>query len=152
MDVERVTLTPRTIIGVRERVAPEGMTGFFSRALERAYEALQEIGMAPAGPPMAAYRGDPTQGFDVIAGFPVIGTPTAPAGIAVVELPGGPGVTTIHTGSYDSMTDTYAGITAWMQEQHLTPAEPMWEEYLTDPEQEPDPAKWQTRIVFPVQP
>lgn len=31
----------------------------------------------------------------------------------------------------------------------LTTGEAMWEFYLTDPENEPDPAKWQTRVVRP---
>jgi hypothetical protein len=26
----------------------------------------------------------------------------------------------------------------------------MWEYYLSDPEQEPDPAKWQTRVIWPL--
>jgi len=26
----------------------------------------------------------------------------------------------------------------------------MWEYYLTDPEQQPDPATWQTKVVWPI--
>lgn len=150
MEIERITLSPRTVLGLREMVRPEGMSEFFGRAFGKAVAAAQELGVQVAGPPVAVYRGDPEHGFDVIAGFPVMGTPAPSPGIEVTELPAGQAVTAIHVGSYDSMTQTYAKITAWMQEQHLTPAEPMWEEYLTDPETTPDPAQWRTRIVFPV--
>lgn len=156
MDVRRITLTPHTILGVRETgVHPEDMSAFFARAMERAYHALQARGVHPVGPPLAVYRGDPVQGFDVTAGFPVEGTVSAITvephdGLEIMELPSGPAVAVMHVGSYDSMVDTYAGIEAWMSERHVIPREPMWEEYLTDPSENPDPATWRTRIVFPV--
>ena len=150
MEVERITLTPRTVLGVRETVKPEGMTEFFGRAFDKAYSAAQEQGAQVNGAPVAVYRGDPVNGFDVTAGFPVVG-PVAPSpGVEVVNLPAGQAIAAVHVGSYDSMKDTYAEIGAWMQNEHLTPAEPMWEEYLTGPESMPDPAGWRTRIVFPL--
>jgi effector-binding domain-containing protein len=30
------------------------------------------------------------------------------------------------------------------------PASTMWEVYLTDPEEEPDPARWRTEVYWPV--
>lgn len=39
---------------------------------------------------------------------------------------------------------------AWLEEQHIDLPEDMWEEYLVGPDTEPDPAKWQTRIVVPL--
>jgi effector-binding domain-containing protein len=152
MDVERITLTPRTVLGVRQQhVRPDAMSEFFGRAMETAYQALQKAGLAPTGPPIAVYRGDPEQGFDVTAGFPIAGPVDAPSGVELMELPSGQAVSTVHTGSYDAMTETYARIGTWMEDQHLTPREPMWEEYLSDPSENPDPATWRTRIVFPVE-
>ncbi|WP_166872719.1 GyrI-like domain-containing protein [Salinibacterium sp. ZJ450] len=150
MDIERISVTPRTVLGVREMVMPEDMPEFFGRAFDKAYSALQEQGAEVAGPPVAVYRGDPEHGFDVLAGFPVAGAVARSPGLEVEELPAGPAVAIIHIGSYDSMTETYAKVTAWMQDQKLTPAEPMWEDYLTGPDANPDPATWRTRIVFPL--
>lgn len=150
MEIERITLTPCTIVGVRETVMPEGMTEFFGRAFDKAYAAVQEQGAEVNGAPVAVYRGDPEHGFDVTAGFPVVGTVEASPGVEVVNLPTGQAISAVHVGSYDSMKDAYAEISAWMHKEHLTPAEPMWEEYLTDPASTPDPAEWRTRIVFPL--
>jgi effector-binding domain-containing protein len=150
MEIERITLAPRTVLGVRETVQPEAMTEFFGRAFDRAYSAAQELGAEVNGAPVAVYRGDPEHGFDVTAGFPVVGTVAASPGVEVVNLPAGQAVTAIHVGSYDSMKDAYAEIYAWMRDAGVTPAEPMWEEYLTDPASTPDPAQWRTRIVFPL--
>ena len=36
-----------------------------------------------------------------------------------------------------------------MQAEGLTPGDIMWEYYLSDPETEPDPEKWQTRVIWP---
>lgn len=151
MDVQRITLTPRRVVGVRETgVHPEAMSEFFGRAMGRAYQALQARGLHPAGPPLAVYRGDPAAGFDVTAGFPVDAAVDAADGVVVEELPSGPAVAVVHAGSYDTMVDTYAAIEAWMTEHHVIPREPMWEEYLSDPSENPDPATWRTRIVFPI--
>ena len=39
---------------------------------------------------------------------------------------------------------------AWLTQEKRVPGAQMWEIYLTDPAQEPDPAKWRTQICWPV--
>lgn len=150
VEIERITVASRTVLGVRETVQPEDLSEFFGRAFERAQSAIRDQGAIVAGPPVAVYRGDPEHGFDVLAGFPVMGAVQGSAGVEVTELPSGQAIAAIHIGSYDAMGETYATVTSWMQDRHLTPAEPMWEEYLAGPETSPDPAGWRTRIVFPL--
>ena len=73
-------------------------------------------------------------------------------------LPGGRYVTVVHTGPPASLEEATRELLQWADEQGLT-----WdmttaddgehwgarlEEYLTDPDQEPDEAKWQTRLAF----
>ncbi|WP_166790837.1 hypothetical protein [Cryobacterium mannosilyticum] len=38
----------------------------------------------------------------------------------------------------------------YISAEKLATAGDMWEEYLVGPDSESDPAKWQTRIVFPL--
>jgi effector-binding domain-containing protein len=40
----------------------------------------------------------------------------------------------------------------WMSEHNLVPSDEMWEFYLTDPADQPDPQKWETKVVWPVVP
>jgi effector-binding domain-containing protein len=150
MDVTRVEREPRTICGVREVIPLSGMTEFFGRAFAAAAAELSKQGSHPAGAPVALYHGQPTDTVDVTAGFPVAAPVTPTAALAVATLPGGSAVETIHVGPYDTLSDTYARLATWMAEQKLTPAADMWEEYLVGPGSEPDPAKWRTRIVFPL--
>ena len=44
---------------------------------------------------------------------------------------------------------TYEALQARMKADGAAPAEVMWEFYVTDPETEPDPAKWRTRVIWP---
>ena len=63
-------------------------------------------------------------------------------------LPSGPAWALTHLGPYDTLDDTYRELDTFLTEHGLTPAEEMWEEYLSPPEG--DPAGWQTRVVQPL--
>jgi effector-binding domain-containing protein len=150
MDVERVDREPRTLYGLREVVPLGEMTEFFGRAFASTAAELSKQGSFPAGAPIALYHGAPTATIDVTAGFPAAHPVTPTSTVVVATLPGGSAVETIHVGPYDTLADTYDRLAAWMTEHALTPADDMWEEYLVGPDAESDPAKWRTRIVFPL--
>ena len=58
--------------------------------------------------------------------------------------------TTIHDGPYDRLGDAYEALAAWVAEHHAQVTGAMWEVYLTDPNREPDPAKYRTRVFDPI--
>jgi len=134
---------------VRERVPVKDLPQFFARALHQALEAMQSQGHHPVGPPFSLYHGMPTDAVDVEAGFPVDGPITAVDGVAPGSLPAGRVVEATHVGPYDRLPQTYEEIVGYMKEQGLTPSSDMWESYLSDPAQEPDPATWRTQIFWP---
>ena len=70
--------------------------------------------------------------------------------VAAGELGGGEAAVGMHVGPYDTLHETYSAMQAWIVSQGRRPSSSMWEVYLTDPEQEPDPAKWQTEVYWPV--
>jgi effector-binding domain-containing protein len=70
-------------------------------------------------------------------------------------LPAGRYATLIHTGHYDGLRDATRYLLTWGEEQGLRwQTEPggEWrarlETYLTDPSQEPDPARWETQLAI----
>lgn len=150
MQFDRINLEPRTMMGIREIVAMADLTAFYERSFLRIVAALAEQGLAPAGPATAVYHGMPTSTVDVTAGFPVTGPAVAPDGLVLSTSPDGAAVTTVYVGPYDGMTRTYDEIATWMQANNLTPRTEMWEEFLTGAQTDPNPATWQTRIVFPL--
>lgn len=149
MKFERVELKPRRILGVHAVVAMSDLMEFFPRAFNALATDMEEHGIEMAGPPVALYHGDVTDIVDVTAGFPVMQvTPRSESTIAM--LPGGTAIETIHTGPYESLNHAHSELLAWLEKQQLIPADDMWEEYLVGPGDVPDPSKWQTRIVYPL--
>ena len=66
------------------------------------------------------------------------------------ELPACEAVYAKHFGSYDSGNTHYA-IEAYMKANEIDYSGAyIWEVYITDPMNEPDTAKWQTDIYYPV--
>jgi effector-binding domain-containing protein len=114
--------------------------------------------VAPGGPPLIRYQSignDET--VDVEIG---IGT-SEPAGggkIVAGALPRGRYLTAIHTGPYDRLVETTAAFLEWAKANDVTfdnavgPAGTAWkarvEHYLTDPEEQSNPEKWETKLAF----
>jgi effector-binding domain-containing protein len=114
--------------------------------------------IAPGGPPLIRYLSignDET--VDVEIG---IGT-SEPAGggkILAGSLPRGRYLTAIHHGPCDGLVNTTAQLLTWAEannviwDNHSGPTGTVWkarvEHYLTDPEEQPDPAKWETKLAF----
>jgi effector-binding domain-containing protein len=135
---------------MREQVPMERLTEFFPRAFGAAMAAAQAQGVALAGPPFGKYYGIPGESVDVEAGFPVAGTVSEAEGVSAGTLPAGRVVQAMHVGPYDTLPDTYSEVQRWVDQRGVHTQELMWESYLTDPGEQPDPSQWQTLIVIPL--
>ena len=153
-DIKSTELQEQPTAVLRETVPMKGLREFFGRAYSSVMSAAEQQHVQLAGPPFALYRGTPTDVVDVEAGFPLAAPFTNPGGAdtAVIAgiLPAGQGYEAMHIGPYESLQHTYGAIMARMRQDGANPGVAMWEYYLTDPGVEPDPAKWQTLVVWPV--
>ena len=147
---ELVEMVPRPAAVVRATIAVSDLPSFFGRAFGAVAAAAAGQGLQLLGEPFAFYPGAPTDVVEVAVGFPVSSAVEPADDVVPMELPGGRAATTIHVGQYDSMDKTYAAMHTWMAGRGLTPADHMWEVYLSDPSTEPDPSTWRTQIVWPV--
>jgi effector-binding domain-containing protein len=148
-DVERVTQEPRVIVGLRQRVTVEELSGFFARAIPAVAGELARVGTRPAGPPVTVYRNEEAGHFDVTVGFPVTEAPASTDALVREVLPGGPAVRAVHVGPYETLSQTYAGLSQWFSQRRLLPPGLMWEEYLAGPGSV-DESEYRTRVVFPL--
>jgi effector-binding domain-containing protein len=146
----KIHVTEQAVAVVRERVPMDSLTGFFGRAFGAVMAAVQMQGASPAGPPFALYHGVPGESVDVEAGFPIAGHFHGTGEVASGTLPDTDAFEAIHSGPYDTLGTTYDAIRQRMEDSGATPGAMMWEYYLSDPEKQPDPATWQTRVVWPV--
>ncbi|MDY7106562.1 MAG: TIGR03086 family metal-binding protein [Actinomycetota bacterium] len=148
--VELVDLEPQAMVAVRGEVPIEGLTSFFADAFTTAEKAIARAGVEVTGPPLAFYPSMPTDAVTVEAGFTTSGPVVTDGDVHRVDLPGGRAAVTVHVGPYDAMEATYGRLEAWMAGCGLRPGPAMWECYLSDSASEPDPARWRTRIVWPI--
>lgn len=141
---------PQSIVAVR-RVCKQAAIG----------SAIQEVfgilgpkfasGELPmAGPPFARYLAFSPERVEMEVGAPVAKPLASQGQIVAGELPGGRAVTYLHVGPYEELHAAWRKVEAWIKEQGLAGAGAPWESYLTDPSKEPDTAKYQTLIVWPV--
>ncbi len=104
------------------------------------------------GPPFARYHSwDPDGDTELEAGVPVDAEAECEGDVKFVEFPACKVVTVLHTGPYESLGPVYEAIQKYIDEKGLKINGAVWEVYLTDPNSEPDPNKYQTQVYFPVE-
>lgn len=143
-------INPQAVVTVR-RVCAQAEIG---AAIQQAFGILGpkfgsgEIPMS--GPPFARYLAFSAERVEMDIGAPVAKAVSSQGEIQASELPGGRAVTYLHIGPYESLHEAWRGVEAWIKAQCLSGNAAPWEVYLTDPTNEPDAAKYQTLIVWPV--
>lgn len=112
--------------------------------------AVAAQGIAPAGPWFSHhFRMDP-EIFDFEIGVPVP-TPISAAGrVTPGELPATTVARTVYHGGYEGLGDGWGEFMAWIAAEGLSPAEDLWECYVTGPESGPDAATWRTELDRPL--
>jgi effector-binding domain-containing protein len=120
------------------------------QAFPKVFEAVAKAGLAPAGAPLARYFsfGSPVIEFE--CAIPVAVPFKGDGDVQPSEIGGGDAAFGLHVGPYDTIGQTWEAMMAWVTEQGCAPGGPGWEYYLTDPSEEPDPAKWVTEVYMPV--
>ena len=149
-ECEITEIAPQTAAVVHGELPMSELPGFYERAFPAVMAALAEQGVAPAGAPFGYYPSMPAATVVVEAGIPTAGPIEAAGDVEPRELPGGRMVTAVHVGPYDTLPQTYGEMERWMRERGVTPRGGPFESYETDPGEEPDQSKWETRIHWPI--
>lgn len=150
MDIERVELPGTTIAVVRQTVRMDELPAFYDQAYGRVVQALTAAGVAPAGPALGWYAGMPTDTVDVAAGFAVPDGSGPLEGVDTLDLPASAAVVGTYTGPYDGLADAWGEVVAWAGRHGAAGRGDFWEEYVTEPSPDGDPAANVTRLVLPL--
>ncbi len=130
---------------------PEEIGEKMGRAFALVTDRLGQTGTRPTGPPASCYEMDEDL-FHVAAGFPVA-APVGPGdGVEDLRLPDVDTATTVHMGPYEGLAQAYDALREGAAEQgrRVDETAPVWEEYLTGPEVEPQDMC--TILHWPLQP
>jgi len=150
LSIERRDLPAQHILFARLRAARHELSSAIGEGVGKVYGYAQRAGLALAGHPFTRYLSAGPGLLTIEVGFrfsdPVRGDGDIEAGI----LEGGPAVAAVHGGPYEQLSESYAAIERWMEQNGLAPGGAPWEYYVTDPAAHPDPADWRTEIFWPV--
>lgn len=148
LDVAQVPT--RTYVAIRRRAPMEELTHVIPALIGETGAWVFAHG-GPGGAPMAMV-GDPDEAGEVglEVGWPAIGAPDVAEPLAVITYPAGRAVVRRHVGPFERLHQTYAALEQAIAERGLQPGAPARESYETNPEEEPDPSRWVTEIVWPL--
>jgi hypothetical protein len=144
-EVELSQLQAQDALVVRGHVQPDGIAAFVSKAFGEVMETAVGQHLQVSGPPFCRYDTGAGDGWDVEAGFPVRGKPSAAGRTEPARLPGGWVAHTLHTGEYADLGMAYQAVEAWLVENGYEADGPPWESYLDPPEVSPP----RTQVWFP---
>ena len=148
-DIELVRLEPQQVVTFRRTVPQAGLGRWFAEIYPLLFTEIIGQGAQPAGAPFARYYNNDRTAFDTEAGIPFTGKITAPAGAKVTTLPGGNAAKTVHVGSYETLSQEYMRLDAWLRENGHSGGEGPWEVYVDDPDTTPH-EQVKTEVYWPV--
>lgn len=151
LTIEVRDLSEQSTAVVHHRISMQE-TGLIPGWLGETYGAVQRAGLEPAGPPILRTLAMDADGMEVEVGWPVAGTFEVDGEVHGSTLPGGPAAVAEYLGPYEEIGPAYEAVQSWCAEHGREIAGPPWEVYLSDPQEEPDPAKWRTDVCFPLRP
>lgn len=112
-----------------------------------------EAGASPAGAPLTHYLDYDETSTTFEVGFPARAEDVEAlraAGLGIGSTPGGPVMTAVHVGPYETVHETYDALLADMRARGHTPTRDMWERYTSPPETPPD--RIETEVIWPAGP
>ena len=154
-EIADLETTPvRYFLGVRKTVAFTDMSTFFGANFSKAFGEVQKSGATMAGSPSGLFWSYDEQGgkTDMAAAVPLVEDKKPAAGLSVFPVGGKRTLVIEYFGAYDKSGEAHYAMDDYMKEKGLQNIPPVIEEYVTDPGQEPDTAKWLTKIIYFVEP
>jgi effector-binding domain-containing protein len=145
--------------GIPATVTMDGLSSAIDSGYSELFGWLASQGTPPAGAPIIRYMVIDMAGeLQIELGVPVATPITASGRVQPGILPEGRYAVLRHTGPYDGLIASNAALLRWTQERGIeldtweTAEGSAWrcrtEHYLTDPSQEPDPAKLETDVAI----
>lgn len=117
-------------------------------------KTMQEQGLQQGGAPFAIYYvAEPANDkWEFDAGIPIAGNKNGKTldNVKAVTLPAADVAVIDYYGKYEEMEPAHNALNDWIKANGKTIVGAPWEEYITDPMTEKDPAKWLSKIYYPI--
>lgn len=150
---------PAPYVAIAASVDMNGLGPAIGALTGEMFDWLREHAVAPAGPPFVRYLTvDMPKRLDIEVGVPVSDPQSGDGRVTADILPGGNYATLLHIGPYPELLPATAHLLTWAADngvkwaKHQEPDGERWqarlEFYFTDPQEEPDPQRFETELAF----
>jgi AraC family transcriptional regulator len=113
-------------------------------------EVMGKENLKQSGPVFAIYHSESTTNFDFDAAIPVAGKMHDMNNVKAKEMSETKAVVVHFYGPYELTPQGHETASKYIMENKLEMTGLVWEEYVTDPGVEKDPAKWLTNIYYSI--
>lgn len=149
-DVSLVDMESMKALAIRSETDMGGIAQAMGNGFGQIMQVAQAGGLEITGAPFAIWYTWDGETFVFDNCLPVNKAIAVTDPIKIVDTYAGKAATVDHFGSYETTQYSWGVLENYLNENGLeTNGEPM-EFYITDPGTEPDPAKWQTTLYWPV--
>jgi len=139
------------ILFIRRRIPVSQLQPTMAECFGALFGYGQKAGLPIAGQPISRYVSTGAGLWTVDLVMPLM-QPAEPNGeMESGVLVSGPVAFAVHEGPYDQLSETYAAIEKWIEDNGYGAGGPPWESYVTDPAELPNPADWRTEVFWPLE-
>jgi effector-binding domain-containing protein len=151
--IEQATFLKRKYLGVKQTIKFEEVSNkeIYANAYELLGKYFAEEGIIPSGPATTVYFtwDMETQISKMAPSFPVLGIRKSnDDAVKLFDVPESQAVVAHHEGDYATLKDAHEEMMAYIKENNIEMSGFAIEEYLVDPNTEPDSSKWKTDIWY----
>ena len=150
MIVKTMELPAQNFVTIRDKISMKDIGDFLGKNYGLIGGALQVAGVEPIGMPCALYYEWDEEGgmTDMAAAMPVETKVNLGESVENVELPASKAAIIDYYGDYNGIGAAHYAMDEYLNTYNLGLSGPVMEQYITDPGQEPDTAKWHTQVVY----
>jgi effector-binding domain-containing protein len=148
-EIKETDWAGKQTLSIRQTVKFQDMPKYFGDNFPKMFEAIGKGGGKPGMPLAVFYKYDTVaKNADVAAAIPYEGKPVTAKGYAALNLPASKAYVIDYWGDYEKMKPAYDAMDAKLREMGRQNPDMVIEEYVTDPMNEKDTTKWNTKIYF----
>ena len=152
VEIKEVELEPMVYLGIREPMPknPAEIGPKMGALYGEIGMYIQKYKIEFADMPLTVYFID-GEDVEVECGIPIADDNPGNNRVVRRETAGGKTILAIHYGDYTELETTHVQLMNYIADNELTTSGNLWEQYITDPGQEPDTSKWITHVYYPIE-
>ena len=153
LSVKTVEYPGQTFVMKRDKVSMNEVSAFYQKNLPALFGSCEKAKLKMTDMPSGLYYSwDMSNNIaDMAAAIPVSDAKAVPKGMEMGITNAGKALQVDYYGDYSGISTAHDAMEAYMAANNLERTWPVIETYVTDPTTEPDPNKWLTKVIYPLQ-